>query len=395
MRLATAPSLRGAAATAIAALVAGAALSGCKGPAKPEGPQVAAPTADKVELTDTQLKSVTVQTIAEHVFSPQRTAVGSIDFDQDRAVQVFSNYQGKIIQAFAQIGDEVEKGQPLYTIESPDLMQAGSTLISAAGVYELTTKALERDRRLHETKGLSDKDLDQATSDQMAAEAALKAARAALRVFGKPDAQIDQMIARRRIDPALVVRSPITGRVTARNAQPGLLVQPGGTPAPYAVADLSTLWMLANVAEADSPLFRRGQPVSVKIMAFPDRDFSGAIAVIGAAVDPATHTEQVRAEVADPDHALRPGMMATYVIRTGEPVAALAVPPDGVVREGDGSMNVWVTGDGHHFTRRTVRIGLQQDGFDQIMGGLGPGERVVTRGAVFLSNMANAASAGA
>jgi hypothetical protein len=132
---------------------------------------------DKVELADSQLKAITVQTIAEHVFSPQRTAVGSIDFDEDRAVQVFSNYQGKIIQAFAKIGDPVTRGQPLYTIESPDLLQSESALVAAAGVYALTTKVLERDRKLHETKGISDKDLDQATSDQMSADAALKAAR--------------------------------------------------------------------------------------------------------------------------------------------------------------------------------------------------------------------------
>jgi cobalt-zinc-cadmium efflux system membrane fusion protein len=394
MRFGMTPTLRAAmaAAAAVAATVAGAALSGCRNEAQPESPQAAVPTAEKVELTESQLKAVTVQTLADHVFSPQRTAVGSIDFDENRAVQVSSNYQGKIIQAFAQVGDEVAAGKPLYTIESPDLMQAGSALISAAGVYDLTTKALERDRKLRETKGIADKDLDQAVSDQMAADAALKAARAAVRVFGKSDAEIDQMIARRQIDPVLVVRSPITGRVTARNAQPGLLVQPGSAPAPYAVADLSTMWMVANVAETDSPLFRRGQAVAVKVMAFPDRDFTGSIAVTGATVDPTTHTELVRADVSDPKHELRPGMMATYVIRTGEPVTAMAVPPDGVVREGDGSMNVWTTIDGRHFTRRTVRIGLQQDGFDQILDGLQPGEKVVTRGAVFLSNMANAAS---
>jgi cobalt-zinc-cadmium efflux system membrane fusion protein len=252
MRFETPSILRGAAMGAIALIAAGATLTGCsKGAA--DAPRAVAPTMDKVELADSQLKAITVQTIAEHVFSPQRTAVGSIDFDEDRAVQVFSNYQGKIIQAFAKIGDPVTRGQPLYTIESPDLLQSESALVAAAGVYALTTKVLERDRKLHETKGISDKDLDQATSDQMSADAALKAARAAVHVFGKSDAEIDRMVANRRIDPVLIVRSPLTGRVTARNAQPGLLVQPGSGTAPYAVADLSVMWMVANVAEADSP----------------------------------------------------------------------------------------------------------------------------------------------
>jgi cobalt-zinc-cadmium efflux system membrane fusion protein len=393
MGLFGAPLSRGA--VAILAASVGLGLAGCKGGAAPQSEQVAQPTADKVELTDKQLKSIAVGVVELHGFSPERTAVGSIDFNEDRSVQVYSNYPGKIVDAYAAIGDAVTKGQPLYTIESPDLMQASSGLIAAAGVYELTTKALDRDRKLRETKGIADKDFDQAVSDQMAADAALKAARAAVKVFGKSDAEIDQMVARRKVDPLLVVRSPINGRVTTRNAQSGLLVQPGAAPAPYSVADTSTVWMLANVAEADVPLFRRGQPVDVKVMAYPDRNFSGVVSVIGATVDPATHTELVRAEVSDSAGALKPGMFATYVIHTGLAATAAAVPLAAVVRESDGSMNVWVTRDSHHFDRRPVKLGMQQDGFDQIVDGVRPGERVVTQGAVFLSNMANAASAGA
>lgn len=365
------------------------ALSGCGEAKKEDGRKTAAPTVDRVELTPEQAKSVAVGVVGQREFSSQRVAVGAIDFNEDRSVQVFSNYQGKIVEAFAQLGDDVKKGQRLYTINSPDLIQAESTLIAAAGVYELTTKNLERMKRLNEIKGVADKDYQQAVSDQMTAEGALKAARDAVRVFGKSESEIDQIVARRKIDPALVVTSPVNGRVTARNAQPGLLVQPGTAPAPYQVADLSTLWMLANVAESDSPLFHVGQAVRVKVMAFPDHDFEGTITTLGATVDPATHTVVVRSEVRDPRHELRPGMFATYVISTGAPVTATAMPLPGVVREGDGSMSVWTTTDQRHFTRRAVKIGLQQDGFDQIVDGLQPGETAVTDGAIFLSNMLN------
>jgi cobalt-zinc-cadmium efflux system membrane fusion protein len=129
-------------------------------------------------------------------------------------------------------------------------------------------------------------------------------------------------------------------------------------------------------------------------MAFPNKDFTGTVAVLGATVDPNTHTTVVRTEVRDAAHELRPGMLATYVIRTGEPVAAPAVPLPAVVREGDGTMSVWTTIDNRHFLRRTVKIGLQQDGFDQVVDGLNPGERIITNGAVFIGNMANAATSG-
>jgi cobalt-zinc-cadmium efflux system membrane fusion protein len=79
-------------------------------------------------------------------------------------------------------------------------------------------------------------------------------------------------------------------------------------------------------------------------------------------------------------------MFASFVIHVGEPVRSLAVPAEGVVREGDGTMTVWVTGDGRRFVKRTVKLGLQQDGWDQILEGIQPGETVVTDGAVFLSN---------
>jgi cobalt-zinc-cadmium efflux system membrane fusion protein len=352
-------------------------------------PIAAAPDSNSVELNDKQLKSIKFEPAETHSFSQQRVAVGSIDFDENLAVQVFAPYQGRIIKAYAEIGDEVKKGQTLYTIDSPDLIQAESTLIAAAGVYDLTTAALNRAKPLYDTQGLAQKDLEQAESDQMSADGALKAARDAVKLFGKSDAQIDEMIAQRKVDRELVVPSPIDGRVTARAAQPGLLVQPGNAPAPYQVADTSTMWMLANVAETDSPMFRVGQAVRVKVMAFQDHDFEGKISTLGATVDPNTHTVLVRSEVRDPRHELRPGMFATYVISTGDPVTAVAVPLPGVVREGDGTMSIWVTTDKHRFTRRTAKLGLQQDGFDQIVDGLKPGETVVTDGAVFLSNMLN------
>jgi cobalt-zinc-cadmium efflux system membrane fusion protein len=345
-----------------------------------------------VELNETQLESVKVEPVGERNFLVQREAVGSIDFNQDMTVQVFSPYQGKIVELFANLGDEVAKGRKLYTIDSPDLAQAESTLIAAAGVLELTTRTLARDKKLYETQGIPQKELEQAISDQQSAEGALKAARNAVRLFGKTEAEIDQIVAKRKVDSIMVIPCPITGRITARNAAPGLLVQPGAVPAPYSVADISTMWMLAYVIESDSPLFHVGQEVKVKVMAYPDKIFEGKVSRMGASVDPATHRLLVRSEIRDPKHELRPGMFATFVIRTGDSFNAVAAPVDGVVREGDGTMTVWVTADRKTFFQRIVKLGLQQDGYHQITGGLQPGELIATEGALFLSNALRNAS---
>jgi cobalt-zinc-cadmium efflux system membrane fusion protein len=345
----------------------------------------AAPT-DSVELSETQMKSVRVETVGEREFPVERTAVGSIDFNEELLTQVFTPYQGRIVGLFAKIGDEVKKGQTLFTIDSPDLLAADSNLIAAAGVLQLTTRNLTRLRALYETRAVSQKDLEQAVSDQQTAEGNLRAARDAVRIFGKTDAEVDKIIAERMADPTLVVPSPISGRITARNAAPGLLVQPGNAPAPFTVADISTMWMLANVAESDSPAFRLGQEVKVSAMAYPSRVFEGHITTIGSTVDPATHRVLIRSEIEDPNHELRSGMFANFVIVVGEPVHAVALPFDGVVREGDGTMTAWVTADRRRFTKRTIKIGLQREGYYQISEGLQPGELVATEGALFLSN---------
>jgi cobalt-zinc-cadmium efflux system membrane fusion protein len=265
-------------------------------------------------------------------------------------------------------------------------------MIAAAGTLELTTRALKRSKELYEIQGVSQKDLDQAISEQQSAEAALKAARDAVRIFGKTDAEMDRMIAERKVDSVLVVRSPITGKVTARSAAPGLFTQPGNPPAPYTVSDISTMWMVANVVESDFPFLRLGEKVDVKVNAYPGRVFQGKIVNIGASIDLNTRRVSVRSEIRDPKHELRPGMFATFVIRTGQAVRSVAVPLNGVVREGDGTLTVWVTTERRRLVRRAVKVGLQQDGFAQIVEGLRPGELVATEGALFLSNAVTEAS---
>jgi membrane fusion protein, heavy metal efflux system len=349
--------------------------------------QAAKPADGTLELTDKQMESIDIGPVGERLFPQEKEAFGNIDYDEDRAVQVFTPYQGRIIEAGPKLGDEVEKGQVMFTIESPDLIQAESTLIAAAGVLDLTSRALRRARELFAKQALAQKDLEQAASDQQTAEGALKAARDAVRIFGKTDDDMDRMIAQRRVDRELIVPSPISGRVTARNAQPGLFVQPGNPPAPYTVADLSTVWMVANVNEIDVASFHAGQHVAVTLMAFPGRIFDGQISRIAIGVDPNIHRLLVRSDITDPNHELRPGMFANFTIQIAPPLKSAAVPLDGIVREGDGTMTVWIATDKHHFTQRTVTLGLQKDGYDQIIDGLKAGELIATKGAVFLSNM--------
>ena len=357
--------------------------------ANAKAPQDSAPksSVSSLDLSPSQLNSIKIEAVGSYQFPVEKDAVGNIDFDEDLSVQVFPAYQGTILKTFGELGAMVQKDQPLYTIKSPDLIQAESNLIGAAATFDLTNKELVRVQGLG---GIAEREKEQATSDQQTAEGALKAARDAVLVFGKTNAEIDQMIASRKIDPALVVRSPITGKITYKVAQPGFLVQPGNLPAPYSVADVAIKWMLANVSETEIPLFHLGQPVQVKVNAYPDHVFHGKVSKIYETVDPNTHRVTIRSEIADPHDELRPGMLANFVIRVQDPVEATAIPANGVVREADGTMTAWVTTDRRHFEQRTIKTGLRRDDRVQILSGLRRGELVVSDGAVFLSSMLSA-----
>ncbi|MHC2437250.1 cobalt-zinc-cadmium efflux system membrane fusion protein [Bradyrhizobium sp. USDA 4451] len=346
-----------------------------------------------VALNDKQAASVKIMAAEQRSFRTLKNAVGSIDFNQNMLVQAFTPNPGRIVDTPLNVGDEVAKGDRLFTIDSPDLLQAESSLLAAAGVLELQTRTLARVKQLLKTGGGAQKDVDQATSDQQTAEGNYKAGRDAVRIFGKTDAEIDRIVADRKVDSILVVPSPISGRIIARNAAPGLYVQPGNAPAPYSLADISTMWMVANVIETDAPAYRIGQPVEVRVPAYPNEVFRGRVTTLGLNIDPNSHRQLVRSVIDDPQHKLRAGMLASFTIETEPPKLSVSVPLDAIVREGDGTMTVWVTTDGRKFDRRTVTTGMEQDGWRQILSGLGAGEKVASTGAIFLSNkFANAAT---
>jgi len=346
-----------------------------------------------VVLTDKQAENFKVIPAEQRSFKTLKNAVGSIDFNQNMLVQAFTPYPGRIVDTFFNVGDEVKKGDTLFTIDSPDLLQAESGLLASAGVLELQTRTLARVKQLLRTGGGAQKDVDQATSDQQTAEGNFKAGRDAVRLFGKTDAEIDRIVADRKVDSILVVPSTISGRIIARNAAPGLYVQPGNAPAPYSLADISTMWMVANVIETDAPSYRIGQPVEVRVPAYPNEVFRGRVTTLGLNIDPNSHRQLVRSVIDDPQHKLRAGMLASFTIETEPPKTSVSVPIDAIVREGDGTMTVWVTTDGRRFNRRSVKIGMEQNGWRQIVDGVAAGEKIASTGAIFLSNkFANAAT---
>jgi cobalt-zinc-cadmium efflux system membrane fusion protein len=294
------------------------------GPRDAPAPHAAVARAATLDLQPAQVEELRIEVVQTHAFPIEKHAVGSISFDED-----------------------------------PAIVQAESTLLAAAANLELSSKELRRVQALGEGNGIAQKELEQALSEQETAEAALKASRDAVRALGKSDAEIDRMIAARRIQSALA----------------------GGT---------RLKWALANVAESDSVSIRPGQSVSITVMAYPGRTYLGKVSRVYAAVDPVTHRVAMRAEISDPHDELRAGMLAEFAIRVAPAMQTVAIPANGAVREPDGSTSIWVTADRRHFAQHKVSTGERDAGWVQILEGVRPGELVVTDGAVFLSNLLQA-----
>jgi|GEM_PF-415602 len=344
---------------------------------------------DSLLITPAQVKQVSAGPVIERDFSQDSSAVGIIDFNQDQTVPVFGSYQGRIGKVLVQAGDEVKVGQALYTVMSPDLAQAASTLVSAAGVLKMNNETLRRAKSLYETRAISLKELEQNTSDQQTADANYQAALKTMGLFGLTDAQIKSILSGRKIDTETVIVSPVAGKVVARSAAPGQLVQPGTAPAPITVSDTTKLWMVASVPEGEIARYHVGQTLFVRVQAYPDKTYSGKVFFVGESSDPVTHRIQLRANLIDEAHELRPQMIADFNVVLGDPILSPAVPAKALVREADGTFSVWVTQSDKstQYFKRVVKVGLMQSDYVQILDGLKPGEIVAQANALFLSNL--------
>jgi cobalt-zinc-cadmium efflux system membrane fusion protein len=358
------------------------------------------PDPNIVATDPSQANDIKFETVGQQAFRVEKNATGKIGFDEEHMTPVFSPYTGRIMKLTARPGDTVKRGSPLLEIDTPDLVQAEQDLITGAAsvqkartVLELAHKSEARQRLLLANKAVSMKDYEQAESDLKNAESDLRSAEAAqsgardrLRVLGKSDAEIDKISASRQIDRLTRIFSPIAGTITARKVGPGQWVKPDNPDPMFTIANLSTMWMLADVYESDVPLIKAGQQVEVRVMAYPTEPFKAHITYIGAAVDPNTHRVAVRAEVENRGLKLKPEMFASFKIITNAEVQALAVRTGAIVREGD-KAGVWVALEPNKFARREVKLGIEQNGYVQILSGIQAGDRVVYEGSLFLSNL--------
>ncbi len=339
-------------------------------------------------------------------FRPEQVTEGNIAIDDDLTTPVFSHYSGRVIKLIAKLGDHVEPGASLFEIQASEFVQAQNDLITALANLQTARSQLAQaqtnEKRAHElylAQGGALKDWQQAQTDLVTAQntvrsddIALAAVRNRLRILGKSDREIASLEAQptQKLDSVTIVTAPIGGTITQRQIGLGQYINStaGGASNPvYTIGNLSTVWLIANVREADAPLMHVGEPVEVHVLAYPGRVFKAKISWVAPSIDSNTHRLSVRADVENPDRALKPGMFANFSIITGEEETAPAVPQSAIVYEGT-TARVWVAGDDGTIAARSVRAGRIADGMIEILAGLSEGEKVVTSGALFIDRAA-------
>jgi cobalt-zinc-cadmium efflux system membrane fusion protein len=353
------------------------------------------PTAD-------QWQSLTTQRVASENFADVSVSDGTIAAADDATAQVFSPFTGRVTSVAVTVGDRVSRGEALFAGEGDelpqaenDLAQAEQTLSAARAALAVSIKNRARLLKLLTYDAAARKDVEQSRADLANARAtvrndeiAVSLVRSRLGVLGQSTqgSSATHTGPKQPLSAQVVVRAPIGGLVTQRAIANGQFVQSagsGGSTALLTITDLSRVFLVANITEADISRVHPGDRVDVKMQAYPDRDFIGYVHYIAPAVDPNTHRIAVRAEVENSDGTLKPGMFGTFSVYTGGAVSAVAVPESAVIFEGD-TARVWVTGPNRTLALRYVRAGKIVDGTVEVLSGLRPGDRVVTTGSVFI-----------
>jgi cobalt-zinc-cadmium efflux system membrane fusion protein len=354
---------------------------------------------ETVRVVTDQMHQLQMVKVEPHAFRVQRSAIGQIAFNEDASTTVLTPFSGRVTRLIAKVGDHVKTGDPLLEIDSPEQVPPQNDFIAAETARNKARSQLnlarileKRVRDLYDGKAAPFKDLQQAEAqlataenDMRSTDTAFEAARIRLRILGRTDAEISTLEQHGTLSRTTRITAPIDGTIISRKVGPGQYVKADSGEALYVIADLSTMWLKAQIFEQDIAQVRIGQEIEARVSAIPNRVFKARINAINSASDLTTRRVVVRSEIENPDGVLKSEMFGTFKISIDEASASPAVPTDAVIREADAAA-VWVEAEPLLFKRRVVEIGMQQDGLTQIRSGVAAGEKVLGRGAIFVDN---------
>jgi cobalt-zinc-cadmium efflux system membrane fusion protein len=369
------------------ACAAFAASAGCERKAA-TAPLRPAPSGE-VWMTAQQVRDARVQIepVRERLVNTELATSGKVTFDDLRVSHVFSPVTGRVIRISADPGQRVEKGDALAIIQSPDVGNALADLAKAESDLAAARHNFTRQQDLYAVRAVSQKDFEAAQDDYRKAKAETERARrkaALLRGTATDD-----------VTQSFTLRAPIAGEVITRSVNPGEEIQGqygGGTALElFTVGELDSVWVVGDVFEMDIGRVHKGAPVSIKVVAYPGKTFTGQVDYIAGALDPATRTARVRCSIPNPTRELKPEMYATVSIGV-EGTRVTALPRAALLRVSDQTVafvRVGTSTDGRErFVRRVVAVDETVSGpYVPVARGVAVGEQVVSAGGILLLGM--------
>jgi cobalt-zinc-cadmium efflux system membrane fusion protein len=370
---------------AVAAVTAAACLAGCSSDDRANqmtsysAKESKSETPELFTIPQNQMSHVQVVTVEPVKLPRVLRLTGAVSYNAFNTVPVITQVGGPVSRILVVPGERVKKGQSLLEVSSPDYSLLYAAYLKARDTYRVADKNYARAQDLYEHHAIAERDLLQAESDRIQAQADLNAALLGLKILGiaKPE-DLEKAPSSAEI-PLL---APIGGEVVERDVAPGQLLQAGATQA-FIISDMSSVWVLANVYQGDMAAVHVGDQVAVQTDSYPDK-FQGKISFMSPALDPNTRTLQARIVVENPGEKLKNNMYVTATVNAGVAQNAIAVPDSSVLRDDENQPFVYVATGSNQFGRRAVEIGPSESGKTQILKGLNSGDRVVGDGSLFL-----------
>lgn len=359
------------------------AVQGCKKKEAEDKPTAAA-TADPMAVTITPGVAANLQygTPERHDIRGSLQVAARVETDVTRVARVGSPVAGRILKLFAFEGQHVRGGSVLATLHSTDLSDAQLALVKARSQEMLAAAGEKRAEQLVAADVIGRAELERRRAELLQATAEASSYHTQLRGLGMSEDQIARVESTHKLSADYPVVAPRGGTVLDRKITIGQVVQPADEA--FTIADLSSLWVIANVPEEEAGSLRRGLEVNVRLPAVPRADLRGQLTYVSPIVDPATRTVEVRMTLANPEGLFKPDELATMTL-TGHAENKLTVPTTAVVRESNKDY-VFVSTGANSFVMREVSLGQEADDRRVVLGGVSESERIVTVGAFHLNN---------
>lgn len=358
-----------------------AALSACQ---RQEAPVVAEapPDPSMVTVSTDFLQRLKIAPADEGDATETLRVPARIEVDEQRVARIGAAVTGRVTQIHTALGQPVRRGELLATLHSTELSTAQLSYLKAQSQAELQRRAVDRAQQLFAADVIGAAELQKRESELSQAQAELYSSRDQLKVLGMPESAIEKLAEMRAVHSLSSVTATLDGVVIERKLTQGQVVQPAD--ALFTVADLSHVWLVAEVPEQQAAMVKKGEAARAEIPALNDKQIAGRLIFVADTVNPDRRTVTVRMDVDNPDRLLKPEMLASMLIR-GAPQRRLMAPAAAVLRE-ENKDHLFVRLDEKRFQLRAVVLGQENKGFVPVLEGLKAGEMIVTEGAFHLNN---------